>query len=133
MKLGKQAKALTDQQTQTMLTYLATTQAPERNRTIFLLSAYAGLRAKEIGALEWGMILTSEGKVSDFISLESKAAKMKSGGVIPSHRVLKQALGGLHVRTGGKGTEKVIKSKKTSVAMTAQVIVNLFGRGGLGF
>ena len=47
MGLGKQAKTLSKGQVDAMLAYLSTTRHPERNRLIFLLSAKAGLRAKE--------------------------------------------------------------------------------------
>jgi integrase/recombinase XerD len=47
MALGKQAKTLSKGQVDAMLAYLSTTRYPERNQLIFLLSAKAGLRAKE--------------------------------------------------------------------------------------
>ena len=135
MKLGNQAKALTEQQISTMLGFLERTGTPARNRVILLLSVYAGLRAKEISSLEWRMVLTSEGKVSDTIALESKAAKMKSGGAIPMKKELKLALMALHDSMSGRGTDPVILSEKSNERMSAQVIVNLFQRWytSLGF
>jgi integrase/recombinase XerD len=53
--LGKQAKTLSKGQIDAMLAYLSTTRHPTRNRLIFLLSAKAGLRAKEIARLTWLM------------------------------------------------------------------------------
>ncbi len=53
MGLGKQAKTLTKGRIDAMLAYLSTTRHPARNRLIFLLSAKAGLRAKEIATLTW--------------------------------------------------------------------------------
>lgn len=128
MRLGKQAKVLTDSQKHAMLALLGSTQAVERNTVIFLLSVYAGLRAKEIAALEWRMVVGADGKVGDTIALESKAAKMGSGGAIPIHKDLKRALAVLHKEQGGSGTDRIIKSERTGRAMTAQVIVNLFQR-----
>jgi integrase len=55
MALGKQAKTLSKGQVDAMLAYLSTTRHPERNKLIFLLSAKAGLRAKEIAKLTWRM------------------------------------------------------------------------------
>ena len=49
MALGKQAKTLTQKQTEVALSYLATTRYSLRNQVIFLLSTKAGLRAIEIG------------------------------------------------------------------------------------
>jgi len=48
MSLGKQAKTLSKGQVEAVLVYLTKTRWPARNRLIFLLSAKAGLRAKEI-------------------------------------------------------------------------------------
>lgn len=55
MSLGKQAKTLSKGQADAVLGYLAKTRWPKRNRVIFLLSAKAGLRAKEIAHLTWWM------------------------------------------------------------------------------
>ena len=52
MGLGKQAKMLSKGQVDAMLAYLSMTRYPERNTLIFLLSAKAGLRAKEIAKLD---------------------------------------------------------------------------------
>ena len=56
MGLGKQAKTLSKGQVEAVLGYLAKTRWPTRNRVIFLLSAKAGLRAKEIASLTWRMV-----------------------------------------------------------------------------
>jgi hypothetical protein len=61
MGLGKQAKTLSKGQTEAVLAYLAKTRCPARNRLIFLLSAKAGLRAKEIAHLTWWMTNDSQG------------------------------------------------------------------------
>jgi hypothetical protein len=47
MGLAKQAKTLSKGQVEAVLGYLAKTRWPTRNRLIFLLSAKAGLRAKD--------------------------------------------------------------------------------------
>ena len=61
MGLGKQAKTLSRGQIDATLAYLATTRHAKRNRLIFLLSAKAGLRAKEIAGLTWWMTNDSQG------------------------------------------------------------------------
>ncbi|MGJ3495904.1 tyrosine-type recombinase/integrase, partial [Piscirickettsia salmonis] len=53
----------------------------------------AGLRAKEIAALTWDMVLTPEGELCESIRLRNTASKGKQGGrVIPLNKQLKQAL-----------------------------------------
>jgi integrase len=47
-----------------LLVFASTTQHPQRNRLIVLLSVKAGLRAAEIANLTWEMVLTLRSKVS---------------------------------------------------------------------
>ena len=53
--LAKQAKTLTDRQIKRVLIEVATHRYPERDRVMVLLSVKAGLRAKEIAMVTWGM------------------------------------------------------------------------------
>ncbi len=92
MSLSKQAKTLTKAQQEAVLAYLTSTRHPERDRVIFLLSVKAGLRAKEIAALQWSMLTDAEGRLSDAISLPNSASKGRSGRVIPLNKELKAAL-----------------------------------------
>ncbi|MEE9146842.1 MAG: hypothetical protein V3U27_05530 [Candidatus Tectomicrobia bacterium] len=48
-----------------------------------LLSLKAGLRAREIAALTWGMVTDADGQVADILALENRAAKGTSGRLIP--------------------------------------------------
>ena len=50
MALAKQAKILSKAQQEAVLSSLASTRYPVRDRVIFLLSVRTGLRAKEIAA-----------------------------------------------------------------------------------
>ena len=69
MGLGKQAKTLSRQQVESVLAYLGNRRHGLRNQTIFLLSIRSGLRAKEIAALKWSMVITPDGRVGDTINL----------------------------------------------------------------
>lgn len=131
MALGKQAKVLTNQQIQLVLAFLATTRDPDRNRLIFLLSIRAGLRAKEIAALKWSMVLDAGGSIGDLIHLEDVASKGRSGRLIPINkhlkgelqRALEKCLSKHSVaETRGFNIIRTQRSKST----TPQGIVNLF-------
>jgi hypothetical protein len=74
MALGKQAKTLTKPQIDATLGYLGTTRHPIRNRTVFLLSVKAGLRAKEIALLTWDMLTTAEGEIGIAMHLRNVAS-----------------------------------------------------------
>src|SRR5215813_13619960 len=92
MALGKQAKIFADRQVRAVLTELDTRRYPLRDRVMFMLSLKAGLRAKEIAGVAWGMVIDAEGEIADVIGLENRVAKGKSGRVIPMHPDLKAAL-----------------------------------------
>jgi integrase len=127
VSLGKQAKTLTKGQIGLALNWLANSRYPTRNRTILLLSARAGLRAKEIAGLTWTMVTDAEGEVSQAIQLHDNASKGRSGRTIPMHSDLKSALQDLHREVKPKPDDFVItteRSKRTS----PQVIVNPFAR-----
>jgi integrase/recombinase XerD len=132
--LGKTAKILTDVQQRTLLRHVANeTDFPTRNRVIVLLSFKAGMRAKEIGALTWGMVTDASGGLGDAIALSNSASKGKRGGrMLPMHPELRQALGVLYDEQQAKLSagpdDFVIAFKKgsTDVKTRANSIVFLF-------
>ena len=98
---GKQAKILSPTQERVILRHLETTRYPWRDRVMFLLSIKAGLRAKEIAMLTWGMVTDAEGRVADTMHLQNRATKGQIGGrSIPLHPDLQAALVALHSRRG---------------------------------
>ena len=98
---GKQAKILSPTQERIIVRHLETTRYPCRDRVMFLLSIKAGLRAKEIAALTWGMVTDAAGDVSDMIQLQNRASKGKKGGrSIPMHAALAAALVTLQAERG---------------------------------
>lgn len=126
MSLGKQAKVLSKQQQDAVLGFLGRTRYPQRNTVIFLLSVRAGLRAKEIASLTWGMLTDAQGTVSDAINLQDVASKGKSGGVIWLNKELKVAIEGYRKSLSGvSASDRVIKSERGS-NVKAQMIVNMF-------
>ena len=120
---GKQAKILTDDQQNLLLSYVYTRRYPIRNSALVLLSVKAGLRAAEIAKLTWEMILDPSGAVGDVIELRDHAAKRKHGRLVPMNPQLKAALTALRLVTETDGT--VIKSERGG-AMTPVSIVNFF-------
>lgn len=134
MSLGKQAKHLSKGQIEAVLGYLAKTRHPVRNRLIFLLSAKAGLRAREIALLTWSMVTDAQGEIGQAIVLQNEASKGRSGRIIPMNGTLRQALIDWRQSASATSGARVIcteRSKQTS----PQAIVNMFGRwyAELGF
>jgi integrase/recombinase XerD len=96
MAQGRQAKILSLKQEAAVLRYMETTRYPERNRVMFTLSVKAGMRAKEIASLTWGMVTDASGEVAEEISLPDAASKGKGGRTIPLNSKLKAALVALY-------------------------------------
>lgn len=93
--LGKQAKIISDKQVRAVLAELDTRRYSLRDPVMFLFSPKSGLRAHEIALITWGMVTDAESEIADVIALENRAAKGKSGRIIPTHPDLKVALTGL--------------------------------------
>lgn len=124
--LHKQAKTLSAAQIRAVENHLRETRHPVRNRAIFLLSIRAGLRAKEIAALTWGMVTDPQGQLAETISLTNTAAKGRSGGAIPMAKELKRALGALRqISPDPFGPNPLIRTERSS-STSAQVIVNMY-------
>src|SRR5579872_3640410 len=135
MPLGKQAKTLSKGQIDATLAYLSTTRHAKRNRLIFLLSAKAGLRAKEIAKLTWWMTNDSQGQIGWEICLLDSASKGKSGRRIPLNEDVRNALVEYRDEVLSKARPNdmspagplVIKTER-SQSTSAQAIVNMFQR-----
>ncbi|SHI13641.1 tyrosine-type recombinase/integrase [Bradyrhizobium erythrophlei] len=126
MALGKQAKTLSKGQVEAALGYLAKTRRPARNRLIFLLSAKAGLRAKEIARLTWWMTNDSQGEIAPAICLQDSASKGKSGRVIPLSDEVRNAL--IEYRRTVPHAGPFVISTERSLQTSPQAIVNMFQR-----
>jgi integrase len=126
MSLGKQAKTLSRGQVEAVMGYLAKTRRPERNRLIFLLSAKAGLRAKEIARLTWWMTNDAQGEIGRAICLQDTASKGKSGRMIPISEELRAAL--IEYRKTVPHAGRHVISTERSLTTSPQAIVNLFQR-----
>ena len=131
---GKQAKTLSPAQIRTALTYLATTRNAERDTVMFLLSVRAGLRAKEIAGATWMMVMNSDSQIADFLTLEDRVAKMRSGRTIPLSNDLKAALEALWGQRSPNPNDPIVYSERRAgmdAATVAQRFFHLFRR--LGF
>ncbi|MEI6541242.1 MAG: site-specific integrase, partial [Planctomycetota bacterium] len=96
-----------------------------RNRVIVLLSAKAGLRAGEIAALTWDMVVGPQGHIGTVIELQDSAAKKGSGRLIPIHADLAKALTAW--RKTSAGSHHVVGSERGG-QMTPLSIVVWFNR-----
>ena len=104
-------------------------QRPPRNAVVFLLSIKADLRAREIAAVTWAMVTHAAGEVGDAIALENRASKGRSGGLIPLHPLLRDALVDLRAqREGWIRPERAVVYSERGLAMSAATIRRWFHR-----
>ena len=127
MGIGKQAKILNRSQVEAVLNHINGRRYGLRNQVIFLLSVRAGLRAKEIAALKWSMVVGADGEVGEYIHLTNDASKGQSGRIIPINRQLRSALLE-HCEQGRSEPTVYLISTERSDRTSAQAIVNLFQR-----
>jgi len=126
--IGRQAKVLSGNDERRMLALIRRQRHSTRNRVIFLLSLKAGLRAGEIAALEWLMVLDCRRQIGSTIELHDRAAKGGGGRRIPIHPALAKALRALRTETFREDNElsgPVVRSER-SQAMRPGSIVNWF-------
>lgn len=89
---GRQAKLLTEPIIRRALATTEQRSQAHRDRTMLLLSLRAGLRAGEIAALDWDMVLDPEGRLSRTLLIPDCIAKKGGGRRLPLHPELRQAL-----------------------------------------
>jgi integrase len=134
--LGKQAKVLTEGQIKAALAAVADRRYPQRDRVMVLLSVRAGLRAKEIAMVTWGMVTDAEGNVGEALHLVNGASKGKHGGrTVPLNRELRAALIALKAtRNGIEAGDRMIHSER-DIGMSAGAVQVWFHRlyASLGF
>jgi integrase len=101
-----------------------------------LLSVRAGLRAKEIAKVQWGMVTDAEGEVGDALNLSNGASKGKRGGrTVPLNKELRAALIELRtLRPSADATDHIIHSER-DIGMSAGAVQVWFHRlyAALGF
>jgi integrase len=127
MGIGKQAKILNRSQVEAVLNHINGRRYGLRNQVIFLLSIRAGLRAKEIAALRWSMIVGADGEVGEYIHLTNDASKGMSGRIIPINRQLRAKITELFDAGDIDPSAHVIRTERSAYT-SAQAIVNLFQR-----
>ena len=117
---------LSEEQIDAMLSYLATTRYPKRNRLIFLLSVRAGMRAIDVAGHRWTMTNDSQGDIARVIALQDSASKGRSGRFIPLSDEVREAL--IEYRWSVPHAGPHVICTERSLETSAQAIVNMFQR-----
>ena len=126
----KQAKILTRTEYKRVMAVVDAHRHAVRNRTLFALSFYAGLRACEMAALKAGDVFDEEGNVRDTLYLDSEQTKGSEQQQVIVSKQLQKKLAvyakeySAHVR---QAAAPLLFSGKGG-GFSAQTVVNLFGR-----
>ena len=126
--IGRQAKVLTPGDLRKLLALTNKSKFPERDRVMVLLAVRAGLRAREIAGLTWGMVLDPNGRVASMIEVRDCISKRGSGRRVPMHSQLHKALIALRDRQRAEHIHPdatVIRSLKRG-PMRPNSVVNWF-------
>ena len=126
----KQAKILTRAEYKRVMAVIDAHRHAVRNRTMFALSFYAGLRACEIAGLKAGDVFDEDGNVRNTLYLDSEQTKGSENQQVIISKQLQKKLAvyakeySKHVR---QAAAPLLFSGKGG-GFSAQTVVNLFGR-----
>ena len=126
--IGRQAKVLTPGDLRRLLALTTESRFPERDRVMVLLAVRAGLRAREIANLSWGMVFDANGRITSMIEVRDCIAKRGSGRRVPMHPQLREALVILRARQQADHSlsDAVVVRSRKGGAMRANSVVNWF-------
>jgi integrase/recombinase XerD len=118
---GRQAQTLDPQKhLPLLLAECDKSRYPHRDRVIVLLSLRAGLRRMEIAGLKRRHVMDASGGIGSHINLEDKICKQGSGGRVPIHPELREALAELLRKVPGQPHWPLILSERAETAATGR-------------
>lgn len=90
--MPKQAKTLTQHELRRVLDYISTRPHALRNRTMLLMTYYAGVRVGEVASLRYEDVVDASEQIRDEIRLDSEQTKGRYGRVVFVNAKLKKEL-----------------------------------------
>ena len=90
--MPKQAKTLTQQNLKQVLDYVAQHKHALRNRTMLLVTHWAGMRVGEVAHLRYANVVDDVGKIRDEIQLEPAQTKGRHARTVFVNAKLKREL-----------------------------------------
>ena len=124
----KRAHVLTEREIKRVFTHIAQRPFAQRNRAMFQLSIYAGMRVGEIAALQWGDLFTPDGRVREQIQLSAAQTKgSKPRTVLLNAQVQRELVQyGSHQDT--KEACSALFASKAGTAFSPNSLVQVFAR-----
>ena len=130
-----QAQAISDQNHQIFMDYLATTRHSARDEAIYLLTMKAGMRIGEVATLALDDLLNADGSIKQVVVLRGKNTKSsRSRAAYLSHADLRHSLEKYLKQRPGSTKKTVFVSQKGgsfSPNSLAQVMLKHYNKAGL--
>ena len=123
----KQAQVLSERDVKAVLATIARSAYPARNRCMFLLALYSGMRVGELAALNIGDVLDSKGKVRDQIQLKPHQTKGRHARTVLLNS-LAQAELERYLRDRSADSTEALFVSKVGRRFTPNSLVQVFGR-----
>ena len=123
----KQAQVLTERDVKQMLAQIARSAFPARNRCMFLLMLYSGMRVGEIAALDVGDVIDGKGKVREQILLKAHQTKGRHARTVLLNTQAQMELE-RYLRAEHSGADSPLFTSKVNKRFSANSLVQVLGR-----
>jgi len=123
----KQAQVLSERDVKQMLSQIARSAYPARNRCMFLLALYSGMRVGELAALNVGDVVDAKGKVRDQIMLKPHQTKGRHARTVLLNSLAQAEIERYMRGRDAEAHEPLFKSK-VGKRFSSNSLVQVFGR-----
>ena len=123
----KQAQVLSERDVKQMLSQIARSAYPARNRCMFLLALYSGMRVGELAALNVGDVVDAKGKVREQIMLKPHQTKGRHARTVLLNSQAQAELDRYLRGRSAEPTKPLFKSK-VGKRFSPNSLVQVFGR-----
>ena len=124
----KRAHILTEREIKRVFANIAQRSFADRNRAMFQLSIYAGMRVGEIAALLWGDVYTTDGRVREQIQLTAAQTKGHKARTVLLNAQVQRELGVYCKAQAMKLPAAPLIASKVGRAFSPNSLVQVFAR-----
>ena len=124
----KRAHILTEREIKRVFAHISERPFAERNRAMFQLSIYAGMRVGEIAALLWGDVFTPDGRVREQIQLSAAQTKGHKARTVLLNAQVQRELAVYGKAQGGRPIGATLFESKVGAAFSPNSLVQVFAR-----
>ena len=124
----KRAHILTEREIKRVFGHISERAFAERNRAMFQLSIYAGMRVGEIAALLWGDVFTPDGRVREQIQLTAAQTKGHTARTVLLNAQVQRELAVYGKAQGVRAIGAPLFQSKVGTAFSPNSLVQVFAR-----